>query len=241
MTEAVFRTDAYARECAATVVSADEAGIRLDRTVFYLTGGGQPGDTGELRLADDMTIRIAGTAKGDQGPEDVLHLPQEGATLPAPGTPVTAVIDWERRYSLMRTHTALHLLCAMVPHAVTGGSVGEGRGRLDFDMAENTLDKKRLAEEINAVIAADLPVSVGWITDAELDADPDLVRTMSVQPPRGGGRIRTVRIGAPDGDAVDYQPCGGTHVARTGEIGEIGIGKIEKKGRQNRRINLSLK
>lgn len=240
MTEPIFRSDTYARSCEAVVVDADEAGIRLDRTVFYQTGGGQPGDSGELRLADGTVLPVVGTAKGDNGPDDVLHLLQEGVEGPAPGTAVTAAIDWARRYRLMRTHTAMHLLCATVPYRVSGGSVGEGRGRLDFDMPENMLDKEALAQEINALIAADLPVAVGWITDAELAANPDIVRTMSVMPPTGGGRVRTIRIGADGGPPIDYQPCGGTHVARTGEIGGITIGKIEKKGRQNRRVNITL-
>ncbi len=240
MTEALFRTDAYAQSCSATVTDAGPEGIRLDRTVFYQAGGGQPGDTGLLRLADGSTVAIVGTAKGDRGPDDVLHLVEEGVTLPAPGDTVDAEIDWSRRHLLMRTHSAMHLLCATVPYAVTGGSVGEGRGRLDFDMPENTLDKEALAAEINAIIEADLPVTVGSISDAELAANPDIVRTMSVQPPTGSGQVRTIRIGASDGDTIDYQPCGGTHVARTGEIGRIAIGKIEKKGRQNRRVNIAL-
>jgi misacylated tRNA(Ala) deacylase len=231
MTEEIFREDGYARSCEATVVSAGPDGIVLDRTVFYPEGGGQPGDTGTLRLADGRELAIVDTQKGDAG---VRHLPAEDAALPAPGDSVTATIDWERRYRFMRMHTCLHLLLACVDAHVTGGQVGEGKGRVDFNLPDTNIDKAALEARLNQLVAEDHPVGPEWITDEEMAARPELVRTMSVKPPTGAGRVRLVRIG----DGVDLQPCGGTHVASTGEIGPITIGKIENKGRQNRRINL---
>ena len=233
MTELIFRDDAYLRSCTASVVAVDERGIRLDRTVFYPTGGGQPGDSGELRLADGTVVAIADTVKGD-GADEVIHVPAAGATLPPVGAEVTAAIDWERRHRLMRMHTCLHLLCAVVPGAVTGGAVGDGRGRLDFDVPGASLDKEAIAADLNRLIAEGHAVAPRWIDDAELAARPELVRTMSVKPPTGAGRVRLLEI-----DGVDLQPCGGTHVRNTAEIGPVEIGKIENKGRQNRRINLA--
>ncbi len=230
--ELVFRDDPYCKSCEATVVSADQSGIRLDRTVFYPMGGGQPGDQGRLRLADGGEIEIADARKGESH-EDVLHIPAEGSALPAPGSKVTAEIDWERRHRLMRMHTCLHLLCAVVTGDVTGGQIGDGKGRLDFNLPDTQLDKEQIAAELNRLIAEDHPVTPRWISDSELDANPDLVRTMSVKPPSGSGRVRLLDI-----PGVDLQPCGGTHVARTGEIGPIRVGKIENKGKMNRRINL---
>jgi misacylated tRNA(Ala) deacylase len=237
MTELVFRDDAYARSCAARVVAADEKGIRLDRTVFYPTGGGQPGDTGTLRVASGETIAIVDTIKGED-PDDVVHVPTPGAPLPPPGTEVTAEIDWERRYRLMRMHTCLHLLCAAVPGAVTGGQVSDGRGRLDFDVPGSSLDKAAIAAQLNALIAAGHEVTPRWITDDQLEARPELVRTMSVKPPVGAGRVRLMEIAGLD-MPIDLQPCGGTHIRNTAEIGPVVIGKIENKGRQNRRINIA--
>ena len=237
MTELVFRDDAYARSCAARVVAADERGIRLDRTVFYPTGGGQPGDTGVLRLASGAAIAIVDTIKG-VGPDEIVHVPAPGADLPEPGVEVTPEIDWERRYRLMRMHSCLHLLCAVVPGAVTGGQVSDGRGRLDFDVPGSSLDREAIAARLNALIAAGHPVSPRWIADAELASRPELVRTMSVKPPSGAGRVRLVEIAGPDG-AVDLQPCGGTHIRNTAEIGPVAIAKIESKGRQNRRVILA--
>ena len=237
MTALVFRDDAYARSCAARVVAADEKGIRLDRTVFYPTGGGQPGDTGHLRLASGETIAIVDTIKGE-GPDEVIHVPAPGAPLPSPGTDITAEIDWERRYRLMRMHTCLHLLCAAVPGAVTGGQVSDGRGRLDFDVPGSSLDKEVIAAQLNGLIAAGYEVTPRWITDDELEARPELVRTMSVKPPMGAGRVRLMEIAGLD-RPVDLQPCGGTHIRNTAEIGPVVIGKIENKGRQNRRINIA--
>ncbi|WP_299442581.1 alanyl-tRNA editing protein [uncultured Rhodospira sp.] len=233
MTEELFRADSYQRSCDATVVAAAPDGIRLDRTVFYPMGGGQPGDTGRLCLADGTTIEIVDTRKAPDGDAGILHVPAEGAALPAPGATVTAEIDWDRRHRLMRMHTCLHLLSSLVAGGVTGGSVGDGKGRLDFDLPEKTVDKDDLTAALNDLIGRDAPVSMRWITDDELDAQPELVRTMSVQPPRGSGRVRLIAV-----DGIDLQPCGGTHVARTGEIGGIAVTKIEKKGKHNRRINL---
>jgi misacylated tRNA(Ala) deacylase len=237
MTELVFRDDAYARSCAARVVAVDERGLRLDRTVFYPTGGGQPGDTGMLRLVSGAAIAIVDTVKGD-GPDEVIHVPAPGAALPELGTELTAELDWERRHRLMRMHTCLHLLCAVVPGAVTGGQVSDGRGRLDFDVPGASLDKEAIAERLNQLIAAGHPVTPRWITDEELAARPELVRTMSVKPPSGAGRVRLMEIAAADGQ-IDLQPCGGTHIRNTAEIGPVVIGKIENKGRQNRRINIA--
>ena len=237
MTELIFRDDAYARSCAARAVGADEKGIRLDRTVFYPTGGGQPGDTGTLRLASGETIAIIDTIKGE-GSDNVIHVPAPGSPLPPPGAEVTAELDWERRYRLMRMHSCLHLLCAVVPGAVTGGQVSDGRGRLDFDVPGASLDKEAIAIQLNSLIAAGHAVTPRWITDEELGARPELVRTMSVKPPVGAGRVRLMEVAGRD-IPIDLQPCGGTHIRNTAEIGPVIIGKIENKGRQNRRINLA--
>jgi misacylated tRNA(Ala) deacylase len=233
MTELLFRDDAYLRSCAARVTAADSRGIRLDRTVFYPNGGGQPGDSGALRLADGATIAIVDAIKGD-GPDEVIHVPAADAALPPAGAEVAAEIDWQRRHRLMRMHTCLHLLCAVVPGAVTGGSVGDGRGRLDFDVPGASLDKEAITAGLNRLIAEGHAVAPRWIDDAELAAHPELVRTMSVKPPTGAGKVRLLEI-----DGVDLQPCGGTHVKNTAEIGPVEIIKIENKGRQNRRINLA--
>jgi misacylated tRNA(Ala) deacylase len=233
MTELIFRDDAYLTSCTARVTAVDERGIRLDRTLFYPTGGGQPGDTGVLRLADGATIAIIDTVKGAAA-DEIIHVPAPGAALPEQGTEVTAEIDWQRRHRLMRMHTCLHLLCAVVPGAVTGGSVGDGRGRLDFDVPGASLDKDAIAAGLNKLIAEGHAVAPRWIDDAELEARPELVRTMSVKPPTGAGKVRLLEI-----NGVDLQPCGGTHVRNTAEIGPIEITKIENKGRQNRRINVA--
>ncbi|MGE0118586.1 MAG: alanyl-tRNA editing protein [Dongiaceae bacterium] len=234
MTELVFRDNAYAKSCAATVLAADARGIRLDRTVFYAESGGQPGDIGVLIPASGAPIVIVDTKKGAAS-DEVLHIPAEGTALPASGTAVTAEIDWDRRHRLMRMHTCLHLLCAVVTGDVTGGQVSDGKGRLDFNLPNTQLDKEHITAELNRLIREDHPVKPRWISDAELAATPDLVRTMSVKPPMNQGRVRLLDI-----EGVDLQPCGGTHVARTGEIGRVEVTKIENKGRQNRRINLAL-
>jgi misacylated tRNA(Ala) deacylase len=237
MTELIFRDDAYLRSCSARVIAVDDTGIRLDRTVFYPTGGGQPGDSGLLRLASGETIAILETVKGTAA-DEVVHIPAPGAPLPSPGAEVTAELDWARRYRLMRMHSCLHLLCAVVPGAVTGGQVSDGRGRLDFDVPGASLDKEAIAAQVNALIAAGHDVTPRWISDEELMARPELVRTMSVKPPVGAGQVRLMEIAGP-GATIDLQPCGGTHIRNTAEIGPVVIGKIENKGRQNRRINIA--
>jgi misacylated tRNA(Ala) deacylase len=236
MTEPLFRADAYAREATARVLAVTEAGVLLDRSVFYPRAGGQPGDSGTLRWAGGEAV-VAEAAKGEG--EAILHRLAEGAAAPPPGAEVTATLDWARRYRHMRMHTTLHLLCSLLPGAgVTGGQIGADKSRLDFDLAEPPT-KEWLTERLNALIGADHAVGERWITEAELDANPGLVRTLSVQPPRGAGRIRLVRIG-PEEAPVDLQPCGGTHVRRTGEIGSVAVLKLESKGRQNRRISVAL-
>jgi misacylated tRNA(Ala) deacylase len=235
MTARLFQDAPHQRVTEATVQAATPEGIVLDRTVFYARGGGQPGDTGVLRWEGGETA-IADTIKGEG--ETILHLPAPGAALPQPGMTVTAEIDWDRRYKLMRMHTALHLLCTVIKGAaVTGGSVGADRSRLDFDLPSPPT-KEAVEAGLNALIAADHPVRIEWVDEAVLDANPALVRTMSVQPPRGAGRLRLMRIGEGD-PPVDLQPCGGTHVARTGEIGPVAVLKIENKGKQNRRITIA--
>ena len=233
MAELLFRDDAYLRSCEAIVLGDDERGIRLDRTVFYPTGGGQPGDSGVLRRPDGSTIAIADARKGESA-DEVLHVPAPGAAAPAVGETVTAEIDWDRRYRLMRMHTCLHLLCAVIPGAVTGGQISDGKARLDFDVPGEALDKDAITEKLNALIAADHPVTPRWISDEELAQRPELVRTMSVKPPTGFGRVRLLDIAG-----VDLQPCGGTHIKHTAEIGRVEVTKIENKGRQNRRVNLA--
>lgn len=235
-TELLFREDAYLREAEATVLAVNErGGIELDRTVFYATGGGQPGDAGSLRRADGSTIAIGTAVYDPQDKSRVLHVPLEGQPVPQPGETVTVVLDWERRFKRMRIHTALHLLSVVLPFPVTGGSIGEGDGRLDFDIPEGGLDKAEVAEKLNALIARHADISDRWITDEELDANPGLVKTMSVKPPRGSGRVRLVAIGD-----IDLQPCGGTHVRNTAEIGLVAVTDIEKKGKQNRRVRIAL-
>ncbi len=236
-TEPLFREDAYRRDCDATILSInDRGGIILDRTVFYATSGGQPGDTGVLLLGG-MSVPIGATVQGDSKAE-IVHVPTSPASLPAAGMAVKAEIDWERRHRHMRMHTALHLLCSLIPFPVTGGSIGAAESRLDFDISDaDAVDKDDLTGRLNALIAADHAVTTRWISDEELAGNPGLVRTMSVKPPAGSGRIRLVAIGAEG--SVDLQPCGGTHVRSTGEIGGVAVTKIEKKGRQNRRIRLA--
>ena len=230
--ELLFRDDPYLKSCEATVTSVGPEGLRLDRTVFYPTGGGQPGDCGALVLEDGTRLQVVDAVKGETH-EDVVHVLEDGATPPAPGTRVTAEIDWERRHKHMRMHSCLHLLCAVVTGDVTGGQIGAEKGRLDFNLPDTQLDKEHLTAELNRLIEEDHPVQPRWITEEELQAQPDLVRTMSVKPPSGGGRVRLLDIAG-----VDLQPCGGTHVSHTGEIGKVRVGKIENKGRQNRRINI---
>lgn len=237
MTQAVFREDAYANGITGTVLAhTPEGGIILDRTIFYPTGGGQPGDSGQLAW-NGQGLSIATTIKGDE--DQVILVPAGPEALPGLGTEVTQHLDWERRYRHMKIHTALHLLSVVIPLPVTGGAISAEKGRLDFDMPEAPEDKEALQAALNTLIARDLAVSDRWITDEDLMANPQLVKTMSVKPPMGSGKVRLVRIGT-ETVPVDVQPCGGTHVANTREIGAVRIGKIEKKGKQNRRVNLFL-
>ncbi len=228
----LFRDNAYVKSCEAVVTSVEDDVIRLDQTVFYPTGGGQPGDSGALRLADGREIRIAEARKG-RDLDDVIHIPAAGSDLPAPGDKVTAEIDWDRRYNHMRMHTCLHVLCSLIEAEVTGGQVGAEKSRLDFNLPEVTFTKDELTEKLTAIVAGDHPVRTRWISDEELAATPDLVRTMSVAPPVGYGKVRLLDIAG-----VDLQPCGGTHLKSTGEIGAVYVAKIENKGRQNRRVTI---
>ena len=236
-TDCLFRDDSYLKDCEARVVAlTEQGGIVLDRTVFYATSGGQPGDTGTLTTADgarhsDRQRRLHRRRQD----RDRACAGRRLAPRSKVGDTVTAAIDWDKRYARMRMHTALHLLSAVLPYAVTGGSVGDGESRLDFDIPEAGLDKDAITAKVTEMIAANAPVSSRWITDAELDANPGLVKTMSVKPPMGTGRVRLIEIAG-----LDLQPCGGTHVRATGEIGAVRVTQIEKKGKQNRRVRLVL-
>ncbi|MGO4854638.1 alanyl-tRNA editing protein [Phaeovulum sp. W22_SRMD_FR3] len=237
MTEALYQSAPYQREAGSRVLAhTPEGGILCAASVFYPQGGGQPGDSGQLSWLGGQ-IEIATAIKGMDG--GVILVPAEPLPLPPVGLPVRQSLDWERRHRHMRVHTALHLLSVLVPLPVTGGQIAADKGRLDFDMPEPPADLAALEAALNALAARDLPVTETWITEAELDANPGLVKTLSVKPPRGQGRVRLVRIGS-GADQIDLQPCGGTHVARTGEIGRLRLGKIEKKGKQNRRLTIHL-
>jgi misacylated tRNA(Ala) deacylase len=231
MTAELFRDDSYLRECDATVTDVHDNGVVLDQTIFYPLGGGQPGDTGTLRW-DGGEARVADTRYGDGG--TIVHVLEEGAAVPAAGTAVHGALDWDRRYRHMRMHTAMHLLGSVLQYGVTGGNISAEKSRLDFDM-EDTVDKEAVGDALAKLVAADHLVSCRWITEEELDAQPELVRTMSVQPPRGKGSVRLLEIAG-----VDLQPCGGTHLKSTAEVGAVRIGKVEKKGKRNRRVNLHL-
>ncbi|PCJ06657.1 MAG: Ala-tRNA(Pro) hydrolase [Rhodobacteraceae bacterium] len=236
-TKQLFLDDAYMRVSTGKVLThTDQGGVVLDGSLFYATGGGQPGDGGRLGW-DGGACTISTTIKGEEGA--IVLVPAEGQPLPPVGAEVTQELDWTRRNGYMRVHTALHLLSVVIPLPVSGGSIGAEKGRLDFNMPEAPEDKVALQAQLQALIDRDLPITEEWITEAELDANPQLVKTMSVSPPRGLGRVRLVRIGSGDAQ-VDLQPCGGTHVKRTGEIGKIRIGKVEKKGKLNRRVYLHL-
>lgn len=234
-TALLFRDDAYLRETEAKVLGINErGGIILDRTIFYATGGGQPGDAGVLVTASGTEIPIATTVYGADKTE-IVHVPAEGAALPAIGDVVTARIDWETRLKRMRIHTALHLLTTVLPYPVTGGAIGDGEGRLDFDIPDGGLEKEAITDELMRRIAQNADVTEQWITDEELENNPSLVKTMSVKPPMGTGRVRLVNI-----VGLDLQPCGGTHVKNTREIGAVAVTNIEKKGKQNRRVRIAL-
>ena len=233
-TELLFRDDAYRKTAAARVLAVHERGIALDRTVFYARGGGQAGDTGVLVRADGTRVPVADTLKG-KGPDDVIHVPAPGAPLPAIGEELCLEIDWERRYALMRLHTALHVMSCVVVAPVTGGNIAPDRARLDFDIDMSLLDAAKIERETNALIARGAATETVWITDEELDARPELVKTMSVKPPRGAGRVRLLGI-----PGIDLQPCGGTHVANIGEIGAIRVVRIRSEGRRNKRVEIAL-
>jgi misacylated tRNA(Ala) deacylase len=232
MVEELFRQDAYLKEAEATVTALDERGVRLDRSIFYPTGGGQPGDTGSLRW-DGGEARIVDAVKADGA--DVLHILAPDAPRPAVGTKLHSALDWDRRLLHMRMHTALHVMSAVIKGNVTGGQVGADKSRLDFNLSGDVPAKEWVTEEINKLIALDRPVTPQWITDEELTARPELVKTMSVRPPMGAGRVRLLAI-----EGIDLQACGGTHVARTGEIGRVECIKIENKGKMNRRFVIAL-
>lgn len=235
-TEALFRDNSYLKEAEGTVVAmTDSGGIILDRTIFYATSGGQPGDTGYLERADGSRIAIAGTVTGENKNE-IIHLPAEGAILPEIGERLALHIDWERRLKLMRMHTACHLLSVVCPFPITGAAVGEEESRVDFDLPDPSYTREMVTEKLMELVNADAPVAIKWISDEEFFANPDIVKSKNVRPPVGSGRIRLVLIG--ENGAIDSQPCGGTHVASTGEVGAIHIGKIEKKGRENRRFRI---
>jgi misacylated tRNA(Ala) deacylase len=231
----LFREDAYLRQAPANVLAINErGGLILDRTVFYATSGGQPGDRGELRTEEGVAVPIATAVYTGADKTEIAHVPADGVPALAPGEQVTAAIDWPLRYNRMRMHTALHLLSAVLPYPVTGGSVGDNEGRLDFDIPDAGLDKDEITARLAEMIAADAPVQSRWISSEELLANPGLVKTMSVQPPTGSGRVRLVEI-----VGYDLQPCGGTHVRSTAEIGAVRVTQIEKKGRQNRRVRIA--
>ncbi len=236
MTILIFRDDAYLTSCAAQTVAVNErGGVLLDRTVFYATSGGQPGDKGTLEF-NGHTVAIATTVYDEQ--KDIVHVPAGTADLPTAGAPVTVTLDWDTRYKYMRAHTALHLLCALVRFPVTGGQIASDGGRLDFDIPDaGAVDRAQLESEINRLIRENHPVGATAIRGADLARKPELVRTMAVKPPAVAGQVRLVSIG--EGGSIDLQPCGGTHVRSTGEIGTIAVGKLESKGRQNRRIRIS--
>ena len=233
-TDCLFRDDAYRTDCSATVKAVtDQGGVVLDRTVFYAASGGQPADRGVLVTASGSETPVAGVTYVDAAKSEIAHV-LDGAARPDVGEPVTAKIDWAARYARMRMHTALHLLSAALPYPVTGGSVGEAESRLDFDIPEAGLDKDEITAKLAEMIAADAEVRARWIGDEELAANPGLVKTMSVKPPMGTGRVRLIEI-----VGLDLQPCGGTHVRRTSEIGAVRVTQIEKKGKLNRRVRIA--
>jgi misacylated tRNA(Ala) deacylase len=233
--ECLFREDSYLKNCNARVIAlTEQGGIVLDRTVFYATSGGQPGDAGTLMTADGVRIPIETAIYTDIAKSEVAHIAAAGSPTPKVGDTLNAEIDWDRRYARMRMHTALHLLSAALPYAVTGGSVGDTESRLDFDIPEAGLDKEAITKKVAEMVASNAKVNSRWITDDELAANPGLVKTMSVKPPMGTGRVRLIEI-----VGLDLQPCGGTHVHATGEIGAVRVTQIEKKGKQNRRVRLA--
>ena len=233
-TELLFRNDAYLQSATATVLAVSERGIELDRTVFYPMGGGQAGDTGSLWSAAGERIEILDTRKGDSA-EQVVHVPTPAAAQLKPGDAVRMELDWARRHKLMRLHTALHLMSCVITAPVTGGNIVPDKARLDFDIELSLLNAEHIARETNALIQRAVATATVWITDEELEAQPDLVKTMSVQPPRGAGRVRLLKI-----PGIDLQPCGGTHVANIVEIGGIRVLRIRSEGKHNKRVEIAL-
>ncbi|MEM6382350.1 MAG: alanyl-tRNA editing protein [Pseudomonadota bacterium] len=239
--DAAYLADPYLRTAETQVAGPHADGVLVARTIFYPQGGGQPGDRGTVELSDGTMIEVYTTRYGPERQTALLVCRQDDDALPpaltslTTGTKIVGHIDWPQRYTYMRVHTALHLLSVVLPFPVTGGQIGDGEGRLDFNIDDASLDKTALSEQLQAVVDADHPVTQRWISDAELDANPGLVKTMSVQPPRGSGKVRLVQIGD-----IDLQPCGGTHVASTAEIRTVIVSKIENKGRQNRRVRIKL-
>jgi misacylated tRNA(Ala) deacylase len=231
MTDMLHRDDAYLTQCDAIVASTGDNTISLDRTIFYALGGGQPGDTGRIEW-DGKSVTIVDTRYGESG--EVNHVTEDGAAMPPVGTSVKAILDWDRRFIHMRMHTALHLLGSLLPYGVTGGNISAAKSRLDFD-THDAIDKEALTRELAALVESNKAVSCRWISDEDLEAQPDLVRTLSVQPPKGSGRIRLLEI-----EGIDLQPCGGTHLHSTGEVGQVRVSKIENKGKHNRRVNIVL-
>lgn len=238
-TEALYQDDAYLRETSATVTAVRDGAIECDRTVFYAAGGGQAGDTGVVIRGDGSEIAVVDTRKGDarvgEAPDVIVHRVASGAPLPTVGETVTLRIDWARRYAMMRLHTSLHVLSCVVVAPVTGGNIAPDKARLDFDIDMSLLDAERIATEVNQLIARAVPTETIWVTDEELDTRPELVKTMSVQPPRGAGRVRLLKI-----DGIDLQACGGTHVANIGEIGSIRVTRIRNEGKRNKRVEVVL-
>jgi misacylated tRNA(Ala) deacylase len=232
-TELLFRDDAYLREAVARVMAIDERGVVLDRTIFYPQGGGQVGDTGALVRENGDVVPVTDTRKGES-PDSVVHVVAPGGPLVV-GDVVTQRIDWDRRFALMRLHTALHVMSCVVVAPVTGGNIAPEKARLDFDIDMSLLDAAKIESETNAIIARAIETETVWITDQELDARPELVKTMSVQPPRGSGRVRLLRI-----PGIDLQPCGGTHVRNIGEIGAIRVIRIKNEGKRNKRVEIVL-
>ncbi|MGE0310226.1 MAG: alanyl-tRNA editing protein [Lautropia sp.] len=239
MTEPLFRDQPYLKSTTATVTGVREGVVHTDRTVFYPAGGGQAGDSGTLRCADGRVLRIVDTRKGDAAagdpPDAISHRLEEGASPPQVGETVTLALDWERRYAMMKLHTCLHVLSCVVVAPVTGGNIAPDKGRLDFDIDMSLLDAQRITDGVNALIARAVPTETVWITDEALDARPELVKTMSVSPPRGTGRVRLLKI-----EGIDLQPCGGTHVANIGEIGRVKVTRIRSEGKRNKRVEIVL-
>ena len=239
MTEPLFRDDAYLKATSATVVAVRDGVVVTDRTVFYPAGGGQVGDSGLLTRADGSALRVVDTRKGEtaagDAPDAILHRLGDGVALPDVGETIMLALDWDRRYALMKLHTCLHVLSCVVIAPVTGGNISPDKGRLDFDIDIGLLDAERITRGINEVIGRAVPTETVWITDAELDARPELVKTMSVSPPRGAGRVRLLKI-----EGVDLQPCGGTHVANIGEIGRVKVTRIRSEGKRNKRVEIVL-